>query len=191
MLVAFEGIDGAGKTTQSKRLLAKLRELGVRASWSKEPSDGRIGALIRSALRGEIDLDQRTLALLFAADRIEHMRSLPVNCVTIIDRYILSSLAYQGVFMPFEWILELNKWVELPDVVFYLDLSPEVALKRVTDRSIYHSIDLLKMVRENYMKLIEEEPWKSRTYVIDSDRCEELVFDEILNIFLTRLRGEK
>ncbi|MEM3691171.1 MAG: dTMP kinase [Candidatus Korarchaeum sp.] len=191
MLVAFEGIDGAGKTTQSKRLLAKLRELGVRASWSKEPSDGRIGALIRSALRGEIDLDQRTLALLFAADRIEHMRSLSVNCVTIIDRYILSSLAYQGVFMPFEWILELNKWVELPDVVFYLDLSPEVALKRVTDRSIYHSIDLLKMVRENYMKLIEEEPWKSRTYVIDSGRCEELVFDEILNIFLTRLRGEK
>ncbi|MEM0018118.1 MAG: dTMP kinase, partial [Candidatus Korarchaeum sp.] len=151
MLVAFEGIDGAGKTTQSKRLLAKLRELGVRASWSKEPSDGRIGALIRSALRGEIDLDQRTLALLFAADRIEHMRSLSVNCVIIIDRYILSSLAYQGVFMPFEWILELNKWVELPDVVFYLDLSPEVALKRVTDRSIYHSIDLLKMVRENYM----------------------------------------
>lgn len=191
MLVAFEGIDGAGKTTQSKRLLTKLRELGVRASWSKEPSDNRIGMLIRSALRGEIDLDQRTLALLFAADRIEHMRNLSVDCVTIIDRYVLSSLAYQGVFAPFEWILELNKWVRLPDIVFYLDISPEVALRRVADRSIYHSTSFLEMVRENYIKLIKEEPWKSRTYMIDADRDEEHVFNEILNIFLTRLRGEK
>lgn len=191
MLVAFEGIDGSGKTTQSRKLLNKLEEFGVRASWSKEPSDGQIGMLIRRALEGEIDLDQRALALLFAADRIEHVRSLLLDGVAIIDRYILSSLAYQGVFAPFEWILELNRWVRLPDVVFYLDLSPEVALKRITEKNIYHSSSFLEMVRKNYMKLIEEEPWRSRTYVIDASRDEDSVFDEILNIFLTRLRGRE
>ncbi|MCS7102565.1 MAG: hypothetical protein NZ992_01625, partial [Candidatus Korarchaeum sp.] len=90
----------------------------------------------------------------------------------------------------FEWILELNRWVRLPDIIFYLDLSPEVALKRVADRSIYHSSNFLEIVRENYMKLIKEEPWKSRTFVINANRNEETVFNEILNIFLTRLKGE-
>ncbi|RDD54263.1 MAG: dTMP kinase [Candidatus Korarchaeota archaeon NZ13-K] len=191
MLVAFEGIDGAGKTTQSKRLFAKLMELGMRAVWSKEPSDGEIGRLIRGALRGEVELDQRTLALLFAADRIENMRRLAEDgIIIIVDRCVLSSLAYQGVFVPFEWILEINRWAKLPDVIFYLDLSPEVAVKRAPEGSVYHTVSFLRQVRENYIKLIGEEPWKSRTYMIDASREEGVVFDEILNIFLGRLREE-
>lgn len=188
MLVAFEGIDGAGKTTQSRRLFSKLEELGVDAGWEREPSDSEIGKLLSRALGGEIDLDQKTLALLFAADRIEHMRRIVEREVTILDRYILSSLAYQGVFAPLEWISEINKWVRMPDLVFYLDLSPELAIKRVKEkRSIYHSLELLKMVRENYIKLISEEPWRSRTYVVDASRGEDDVFEEIINILLSEL----
>lgn len=188
MLVAFEGIDGAGKTTQSKRLFLRLEELGMRVSWSKEPSEGEIGKIVSRALEGEINLDQRTLALLFAADRIEHMKSIVRSDIMLLDRYILSSLAYQGVFLPFEWILEINKWVELPDLIFYLDLSPELAVKRIKGkRSIYHSLDFLNRVRENYLMLISEEPWKSRTHLVDASMEEDYVFEKILNILLLEL----
>ncbi len=190
MLVAFEGIDGAGKTTQSRRLLDKLRELNVEATYTKEPTDGEIGKILKRALKGEIELDQKTIALLFAADRIEHMRSLKMNGIIIMDRYLLSSLAYQGAFLPIQWINELNRWARLPDIVFYLDISPDIAINRIDDKAIYHSLDFLNIVRENYLKLIKAEPWKSITYLIDAERGEEEISEEILNILLSKL-GER
>jgi dTMP kinase len=190
MLVAFEGIDGAGKTTQSRRLFAKLTELGMRVIYTKEPTEGEIGKILKRALKGEIELDQRTIALLFAADRIEHMRSLNVDGIVILDRYLLSSLAYQGAFLPIQWINELNRWVRLPDIVFYLDISPDIAINRIKNKEMYHSLNLLSIVRENYLKLIQAEPWKSITYLIDAGRKEEEISEEILSILLTRL-GER
>jgi len=190
MLVAFEGIDGAGKTTQSRRLLDKLRELNIEATYTKEPTDGEIGKILKRALKGEIELDQKTIALLFAADRIEHMRSLKMNGIIIMDRYLLSSLAYQGAFLPIQWINELNRWARLPDIVFYLDISPDIAINRIDDKAIYHSLDFLNIVRENYLKLIKAEPWKSITYLIDAERGEEEISEEILNILLSKL-GER
>ncbi len=195
MLIAFEGIDGSGKTTHSKRLYFKLRDLGYKSEWTSEPTKGPIGTIIRKALRGELEFDTKILALLFAADRIYHNERisplLKEGKIVISDRYILSSLAYQGSELPIEWVYFINRWARMPDIVIYLDLEPEDAIKRVKSGERYHLIDKLRRVRDIYLKLINSNPWKNKTYLVNTSGREEEVFREILDITLSVLRGIK
>ncbi len=195
MLIVFEGIDGSGKTTYSKKLYLKLRELGYSSEWTAEPTDGPIGNIIRKALGGELELDARILALLFAADRIHHnerMSSLlKKGKIIISDRYIISSLAYQGSELPIDWIYSLNRWARMPDLVIYLDLEPEDAIKRLKDKEKYHLLDKLRKIRKIYLKLINADPWKDKTYIVNTSRHEEEVFRKILDITLSILKGRK
>jgi dTMP kinase len=142
LFVVLEGIDGAGTTTQTERLVASLRAEGYRAFSTREPSDGPIGTMIRQALTGRMGLPghsgpigAQTLALLFAADRVDHLEAqiLPAldrGEIVICDRYVLSSLAYQGLSLPVDWVSGLNAFAARPDVTLFLDVDVSVASQR-------------------------------------------------------------
>lgn len=145
--VVLEGIDGAGTTTQTERLAARLRGEGRAVRPTREPSDGPIGALIRQVLTGRVvgasgrAPGWATMALLFAADRMDHIESeieplLGAGSVVISDRYDHSSLAYQSVVSgrggerAVDWIRTLNVHALRPDLTIVLDLPADVAAAR-------------------------------------------------------------
>ncbi|MDB4930745.1 MAG: Thymidylate kinase [Myxococcaceae bacterium] len=146
--IAIEGIDGAGTTTQAARLAAALRKKGLPVRTTHEPTDGPVGSLIRQVLNGRVvvggpagstSLGWSTLALLFAADRLDHLQAevIPnlMDGVTVItDRYDASSIAYQGVVSGDEavsaWIRTINGRARRPDLTLVLDVSAETATER-------------------------------------------------------------
>lgn len=149
--MVLEGIDGAGTTTQTNKLVDRLRAEGERVVRStREPSDGPIGALVRQILTGRIVAPGgrapgwATMALLFAADRMDHVEAeiepvLAEGGVVVSDRYDASSLAYQSVSSgrggesAVEWIRELNRHAMRPDLVIVVDLpADDAALRRAS-----------------------------------------------------------
>ena len=126
--IVFEGLDGAGTSTQSRLLSKEIKSSFL----TFEPTDSKIGGLIRDCLKKKINFDTLTLAFLFSADRRDHLYKkngiidrCKQNQIVISDRYLFSSLAYQSIDYPFDQILELNKYFPLPEVVFFLDTSLE------------------------------------------------------------------
>lgn len=143
MFIAIEGIDGSGKGTQAKLLNKWLKEKGYDTFLTSEPTNGAIGKLLRQSLK-KGDLDSRTEALLFAADRSEHVTKivskLEEGKVVVTERYLYSSIAYQRASgLSIEWIKEINRFAPHPDVVIFLDIDPEVGLKRIESRNSLRS----------------------------------------------------
>ncbi len=139
--VVLEGLDGAGTTTQAARLARALRRAGHRVVLTREPSTGPVGVLLRQALSsrgrqpGHAALSDATLALLFAADRLDHVAStvepgLAAGAVVISDRYVLSSFAYQGRVLERDWVEVLNGQAPVPDLTLFLEVRPKVAAAR-------------------------------------------------------------
>src|SRR5687768_16769851 len=139
--IVFEGLDGSGISTQIRRLALSLDAREIRYYTTKEPTDGPLGSLIRQALRGRLRVDEKTLALMFAADRSDHVHQTVLprtvrEMHVLSERYILSSLAYQPVQLgnKIEWILDINRENIadlMPDLIIYLDVPPAVALSRI------------------------------------------------------------
>ena len=135
MLVALEGIDGAGTTTQAERLVTVLAARGIACHRTAEPSTGPVGQVIRRVLRRELSLDETALALLFAADRLDHLARevdpmLAAGKLVLTDRYLLSSLAYQSLATPLAFVRQMNSHARRPDVSLLLRLPAEVAAHR-------------------------------------------------------------
>jgi dTMP kinase len=166
--VVLEGLDGAGTTTQAERLATALRaRRGVPVELTKEPTNGPLGAVLRQAIEGRVRLDAVALALAFAADRADHLFN-PVNGVVaaldagrwvVCDRYVLSSLAYnRSGAISREWLTELNRHAIAPDLTVFLDVDPELSLRRIGGRSsteeLFHSREQLVAVDRNYRDLI-------------------------------------
>jgi dTMP kinase len=145
--VVIEGIDGSGTTTQVARLAERLKGKGRKVRTTREPSDGPIGTLVRQVLTGRIVLPGgrapgwATMALLFAADRMDHVESaiepfIAEGGVVLSDRYDASSLAYQSVSSgrggqaTVEWIRSINRHAKRPDLTIVLDIAPELAATR-------------------------------------------------------------
>lgn len=139
--VVLEGLDGAGTTTQAARLATALRQAGHRVVLTREPSNGPVGVLLRQALDGRRPrpegerLSDAALALLFAADRLQHLDStvepgLARGAIVISDRYALSSLAYQGRVLGQPWVETLNARARTPDLTLFLEVRPRVAAAR-------------------------------------------------------------
>lgn len=139
-LLVLEGLDGAGTTTQARRLADALAARGHATHVTREPSDGPIGRLLREMLTGghalpDQAIDQATFSLLFAADRLDHLQreigpALAAGAIVISDRYDHSSLAYQGTGAERAWIGVLNQRARRPDLTLFLRVRPEVAAER-------------------------------------------------------------
>ncbi len=172
----FEGLDGSGQTTQAHLLtrwfLEKQKQL---AYYTKEPTEGPVGSLLKLALNKRLvchseahgygPMNETTMALLFAADRADHLNNeinpkLQDGVHVISDRYYLSSLAYQSVGADYEWIKLINRNFLRPDLTFFLDVPPEVCFKRMQAQrwhmELYEDLVNLKRVRANFEQAISD-----------------------------------
>lgn len=178
--IVFEGIDGAGKTTQIERLAAKLRAEGRKVTVTAEPTVSVSGGLLRDALGG---LQKRTaceMAAMFLLDRVFHNVSpdgiramIDAGYDVICDRYYYSSMAYQGSQTDFKWVKDMNLGcpeIRRPDLCVFLDLSPEESLARIgrdrTHTEIYEKKEILEAVRRQFFRVFEE--LDDRVTVIDT-----------------------
>jgi dTMP kinase len=189
--IVLEGGDGAGTTTQRKRLGAALERAGIPYWSTAEPTDRPEGLLIRRILSGELSRDPGTLARLFAADRNEHLRGkggilehLGRGEAVVCDRYVLSSLAYQGVACGRELPAELNSDFPLPELLIYFDLAPEQSLGRLGDRDrleIFEALPFQERVRAAYRtELSRYASSGMRIATVDASRSVEEVERDIL-----------
>ncbi len=136
LLIVIEGIDGAGTTTQARRLIYNMQRAVIPSHLTREPSDGPIGRLLREFLAGEhAPVAATTLALLFAADRTDHAQREVVpaterKMMVISDRWYHSSFAYQGLELDRTWIETINGAALTPDLTIFLDVPPGIAAER-------------------------------------------------------------
>ena len=171
--IVFEGLDGAGTTTQAKLLAERLQKQGRTVYLAHQPSDGPVGQLIRQILAGRAAttqadgklgmVDERVMALLFAADRLDHLNSqieprLARGEDVILDRYTLSSLAYQGASTSHEFINHANRFARRPDLTLFLYVPANVALDRVRSRGAklerYETAQQLSLIEREYSRLV-------------------------------------
>jgi dTMP kinase len=178
VFIVIEGLDGSGKTTQANLLAAELAK--TRKVWlTAEPSQGKIGSFIRNCcLYEDTRLPTEAEALLFAADRIEHLQSeikpaLGEGKVVICDRYTYSSLAYQGsAGLSVDWIKTINARALQPDFAILIDVPPEKVVARLKrKKSVMETLETQQKVREVYLRYVE----KGELIPIDGDRPKEVV----------------
>ncbi len=188
--IVFEGIDGSGKSTVSKRVAEQLRAEGVDVHETMEPTDTAAGQAVRAAIEGRHDPVGTTL--LFVADRIEHAkeleRRLAAGQTVVCDRYWHSTLAYQSVTLadrmqnPMAWLKNLHEHVELrPDCVLLLDLPAATAVARAEARGAtdpFEKVEFLEAVRQAYLGLAAAEPDTVR--VVDAAGAPEAVLEAAL-----------
>ena len=156
MYIVFEGIDGAGKSTQIQLLKEWLEANGFVVETLVEPTDSEVGKLIRRILQRPDANDedvQRVLTLLFAADRMFIMDKLNDDSKIIIsDRSFISSLAYQE---PLEWVEEINRYAKRPDLLILLDLDVKKSVARTSGKDTFENEEFLTGVRDNYLDLVK------------------------------------
>ncbi|SDA51252.1 dTMP kinase [Methanobrevibacter millerae] len=157
MYIVFEGIDGAGKSTQINLLKEFLEANGLEVECVVEPTDSEVGKLIRRILQrpdSTTDHVQKTLGLLFAADRMLIMDKLSDDKKVILsDRSFISSLAYQEHA---DWIKVLNKYAKKPDLVLLLDLDVKKSVSRSSGEDEFENEEFLTNVRANYLEIIKD-----------------------------------
>lgn len=167
LFIAIEGLDGAGLSTQTELVINLLRLQGIKAFGTKEPTNNVIGGVIRGALTGAVGLPGDSLQLLFAADRAHHLAReivplLSQGNIVVTDRYFFTSVAYGGVDLDREWLLEVNKNFPKPDLVVLLDNPAKVSINRIKkDRfelELFEKEAQLKKIRQNYQWLLKKFP---------------------------------
>ena len=206
LFIAFEGIDGSGKSTQVKLLKETLEKEGHKVYTTFEPTDSPIGKIIRDIFAGRMDADQHTIAALFAADRLEHLlnktngilKKLEEGYTVITDRYYLSSYAYHGVHVNVNWVIASNSLsAELlkPDLNIYIDISPELTIERIEKRTgaaeIYETLENLENVRNKYFEVIALLKKKEKIKIIDGNRQPEVIAAEIADKVLSLLSNNQ
>jgi dTMP kinase len=182
IFIVIEGLDGSGKTTQAK-FLAKKLEKTYKVILTAEPSLGKIGSFIREdCLYEDKRLPTEAEALLFAADRIEHMHNevkpaLEDGKIVICDRYIYSSLAYQGnAGLSLDWIKTINARALQPDFSIFIDVAPEKVIERLQrKKSVMETLEIQQRVREVYLKYVE----KGELIRVDGDNPKDVVAEEL------------
>ena len=161
--MALEGLDGAGTTTQCALVAAALRQRGLSVHETAEPTNGPIGQVVRRVLGGTLPFQPAVLALLFAADRLDHLQrevwpALATHAVVLSDRYLLSSLAYQSIDLDPPWVATINQFAPPADLTIYLAVPPEECLARLERRQRpsehYEQLDRLRAVHRAYQRAI-------------------------------------
>ena len=163
VFICIEGLDGSGKSTQAKMLTKKLSKT-YNVIYTAEPSQGKIGRFIRQrCLYEEKRLPTTVEALLFAADRIEHVQNIVAPALeegklVVSDRYVYSSLAYQGsAGLSLDWIEAINANALKPDLCLFIDVEPKVVLERLKrKKSVMETLETQEKVREIYLRYVEK-----------------------------------
>jgi dTMP kinase len=192
VFIVFEGLDGAGTTTQATLLAGWLAERDVRVELTHEPSTGPIGGLIRSTLEGRIVFDAASLALLFAADRVDHLYNnvhgvagvLESGTWVISDRYVLSSMAYQtSQGLPLDWVAQVNARAIVPDVTVFVDTSVEECLARIGRRSsreeLFNQREELQAIENVYREVLARDESVGRLVMVDGDQDTDAVAKQV------------
>jgi len=180
--ICIEGLDGSGKTTQAKILAKKINN----AIYTTEPSKGLIGNYIRkSYLYSKKRFSPFVEALLFAADRIEHLESeiipaLNEGTTVICDRYVFSSLAYQGASgISLDWIETINKAILYPDLAIFIDVEPEKSMRRLNSKkSLMENLQTQIKVRDIYLKFVEDK----KLTLVNGDNLKTKVTEDLFSI---------
>jgi dTMP kinase len=200
--IVIEGIDGAGTTTQAVRLHSALTKMELPVHMTEEPSAGPVGSLIRQILHGRLvsigPAGNRApswgiMALLFAADRLDHLESeivpnLNDGINVISDRYIYSSLAYQTVTSGDDssvaWIRMLNTYARRADLVFFLDVNAQEAHRRRIFRRIgyelYEDATLQTSIAEKYREVLRQYQ-EGKLVIVDGNKSIDEVAKSILD----------
>lgn len=201
--IVFEGGEGAGKTTQMEALVRWLRARGDEVVTTREPGGTVIGGRIRDLLldpeAGE--MDPHAEALLYAADRAQHVKevilpALKAGKTVVSDRYIDSSLAYQGHArgLGIDEIYRMSEWATggvVPDLVFYLDIDPQQGLERIEsspDRIEQEQRDFHERVKRGYMQLAQR--FSSRFVIVDASKPPSQVHQRIVEVISDRDLGQ-
>jgi len=165
--IVFEGLDGAGTTTQMQLLAEACDRSGRRCKATFEPTDKPLGRLVRSILKKHIVTTPLALAMLYAADREDHLHNpiyglvgeLEAGKIVISDRYLYSSLAYQSVECDFARIAALNDFPS-PQYVFYIDTPIEECIRRIDLRGnkteLFERAEFLRLVQDNYERIFSD-----------------------------------
>ena len=194
IFIVIEGLDGSGKTTQANFLTRKL-EKTQKVLLTAEPSLGKIGTFIREdCLYEDKRLPIEAEALLFAADRIEHINNevkpaLDEGKLVICDRYIYSSLAYQGSSgLSLDWIKTINARALQPDFSIFIDVAPEKVIERLQrKKSVMETLETQKRVREVYLKYVES----GELIRVNGDNAKDVVAEELYAKVSTLLKSSK
>ncbi len=182
-LIAVEGIDGSGKTTQSFMLVDGLIKNGFKAVYTTEPTYERVGDILRlhvSRMKIRMPVYE---ALLFSADRFEHITKfikpkIESGAIIVSDRYIYSTIAYQGAAgLDLKWLWALNFFAPKPDLTIYLDLPSRISLERKRGRkSVYENVEYAEKVRKIYLDLAKTEGFA----MFNAERPAEMIHSEIM-----------
>lgn len=197
LFIVFEGLDGSGSTTQAKFLCEKLKTENLSVIHTSEPTDNRIGKVVREILQKKWRTSPETLQLLFCADRGEHLYSeiepkLKEGIFIVSDRYYLSTLAFGKVDLDLTWLKKLNENFRKPDLTFLLDVEVGECLNRIekrgNEKELFEKKDYLEKVWGNYLELAKED---KNAFIINGERDKAEVAAEIWKIVLSSLSSEK
>lgn len=167
--IVFEGLDGSGKSTQARRLASSLASQGKAVRLTSEPTDNPIGRLVRDVLQHRVVTSSKALALLYAADREDHLsnpgygilKSLDEGQVVIGDRYLHSSLAYQGVSEDMDFLKTINDF-PLPGHIIFIDTPVEECMRRIEargdEKELFDKLEYLKAVRSAFLEVFATLP---------------------------------
>ena len=204
MFITLEGPEGSGKTTAVEAAVKKLEEMGYQIVRTREPGGTPISEQIRNVIldKGNTAMDGRTEALLYAASRRQHLvekvwPALKEGKIVICDRYLDSSLAYQGGArgLGVEEVLNINLFATentWPDLTLLFDIKPEIGLARISananrevNRLDLEKLDFHNKVRESFLQLAKR--WPERFVIIDASLDRETVAKNTMEAILSRL----
>ncbi len=200
--IAFEGIDGSGKSTQISLLIERLKKEGIYCYATMEPTSSPIGSLIHQIMTGRVKTDNRVIAGLFVADRLDHLLNevdgilskIREGTTVITDRYYFSSYAYHSVDMPMEWVIKANEQSSIilkPTITIFIDVDPDIAVERIAKNRFHQELfekkSRLVKVRENYLKAFELLKKEEKYVIIDGNQSQEkiaeIVWDSVKEYF--------
>lgn len=200
--IVLEGIDGSGKSSQLKRLAERFDKEGILYYSTFEPTKNAIGSVLRSILTGQLKADEKTIAALFLADRMDHIQNenygmlkyLEKGYHVICDRYYFSSFAYHCPEAPMDWVIAMNQECAKllkPDLNIYIEMEPKDSLTRILARNEalekYETLEKLELIRNNYLEAFSKLNTQEKIVKIDGNNNIETVGNLIWDVVATVL----
>lgn len=197
LFIVLEGIDGSGKSTQARLLEERLKNESIPVHRTFEPTNNKIGQIIRSVIRQEEKVNPETLAALFVADRLDHILDTTYGMKTqlaqghyvICDRYYFSSYAYHSLDVPMDWVISANSLCATllkPHIIFFIDVDPNVSMQRIANNreqtDLFETKSQLEQIHQNYLIAFEKKKNEEHIVFINGNQSEAAIHEEIYHI---------